>query len=74
MAGLRTQALGADRILMVFNEAFGTTKDLPFDLGLKRQICYTAREVESARSEVRRTLAKMLGRALRMIFSPSERQ
>jgi len=66
--GYAFKALGAERVLMVFNEAFGATRDLPFDLGLRRQICYTAREDSTDKAEARRVLAGRLETALRMMF------
>lgn len=70
--GYAFKTLGAERILMVFNEAFGAPGDLPFDLGLKRQICYTAREEDKERAEARRGLVKQLEVALRVMFSTEE--
>ena len=39
--GYAFKAKSSTRVLMIFNEAFGEVKKLPFDLGLKRQIAYS---------------------------------
>lgn len=38
--GYAIKALGDEKIILVFNTDSGTTNELPFDLGLKRQIKY----------------------------------
>ena len=38
--GYAMSSLSDSRVLMVMNKAFGDEKQLPFDLGLKRQILY----------------------------------
>jgi hypothetical protein len=38
--GYAIKSIGDRNVLMVFNEATGATQELPFDLGLKRQIKY----------------------------------
>ena len=66
--GYAFRALGPDRILMVFNDAFGHPRDLPFDLGLKRTTMYTSHEKDEDRSGPRQTLAKNLEHALRAML------
>ena len=58
--GYAMKALGDGRILMVFNEAYGATKDLPFDLGFKRQIIYACGADDNEKSQVRQQLAQKL--------------
>ena len=42
--GYALKTLGDKKIIMLFNDAFGNTKDLPFDLGFKRQMIYSCTE------------------------------
>lgn len=59
--GYALAVLGPERIVMVFNEAFGNTRDLPFDLGFKRQVVYRAEGDKGVdRSTDRKTLASNL--------------
>jgi len=44
--GYAINAISANNVLMVFNEASGDVKNLPFDLGLKRQIVFSCSESE----------------------------
>ena len=63
--GYALAVLGTERIVMVFNEAFGSTRDLPFDLGSKRQVVYRAEGDKGLdRSVARKTLAASLRQKL----------
>lgn len=44
--GYAIAKLGKNRILMVFNEAYGSERDAPFDLGFKRLITYKYRRAD----------------------------
>lgn len=58
--GYAKKALGDKRILMIFNEAYGKARDLPFDLGLKRQITYCCAEHDEDKAAKKRDLAKII--------------
>ena len=69
--GYALHALGDQRIIGVFNEAFGKPDELPFDLRHRRwPIRYRAHEddTEEARREERQRLARELARAIRSII------
>ncbi|MCK5798942.1 MAG: hypothetical protein KAI47_17240 [Deltaproteobacteria bacterium] len=70
--GYAFKSLGFNRILMVFNDAYGETKDLPFDLGLKRVLTYTSPEEDPDRSTARGDLAKNLETKLRTMFGKAQ--
>ncbi len=77
--GYALHALGAQRIVGVFNEAFGKPEDLPFDLRYRRfPIRYRAsddsqdEEAETLRREERKKLAKALARAIKAIVTKSK--
>lgn len=60
--GYALRAHPLDQILLVFNEAFGHPRELPFDLGYKRLILYRA---DGASDSVRDDLAGQLREKLR---------
>ena len=67
--GYAARHLGWDRIVMVFNSAFGRIEDLPFDLRMRRVITFEASVGnKEARPASRGDLAKNLERALRDII------
>lgn len=57
--GYALKALNFDRVLLVFNDAFGTIESLPFDLRM-RLIVYTARPDDSDGATVRNDLSRKL--------------
>lgn len=61
--GYAIRSLGDSNVVMVFNSAFGEPRNLPFDLGLKRQILYHCDE-SSSRSDARKSLAGHLRLAI----------
>ena len=69
--GYALKSLGAERIIMVFNTAYGKPTDLPFDLGLKRQILYSLTKDVADKSEVRKEVAGKLVNAIKIIVGNS---
>jgi hypothetical protein len=69
--GFGAKALGWERIVMVFNTAFGRIEDLPFDLRMRRVLPYEAREGEQDRSAAKKGLTKAFEGALRAMISSS---
>ncbi len=65
--GYAMKALGDSKIIMIFNENFGDKKDLPFDLGFKRQIIYSCSE-NSDISEQRKQLMNRLKSSVKLIL------
>lgn len=65
--GFALHALGPERVILVFNRAFGPIERLPFDLRMRRMIPYKATdgpEAESERGIERKRLAAVLRDAL----------
>ncbi len=62
--GYAMKALGGGKIIMIFNEAYGSTRDLPFDLGFKRQMLYNVTDNSEDISEKRIELGKRLANAI----------
>ena len=58
--GYALRSLEDKRVIMVFNTSFGDPKDLPFDLGFKRQLLYDVSENEQNKSDRRKQLASKL--------------
>jgi len=58
--GYALRALGPDRIVLIFNRAFGRPEDLPFDLRMRRTVAYDMPEALSERSPARKQLATAL--------------
>jgi hypothetical protein len=67
--GYALKALGAERIILVMNSAFGGPESLPFDLRMKRVLAYHMPEGQQRRAAERNTLEGALGRGLRTIFA-----
>ena len=63
--GYALKALNFERVILVFNSAFGKIDDLPFDLRMRRLVVYSAAPEEKDRSTTRKELAKKLEAALR---------
>lgn len=66
--GYAMKTLGDQNIIMVFNESHGATKDLPFDLGFKRQMIYSCSSSEEDMASVRRSLTSKLKSAISLIL------
>jgi hypothetical protein len=67
--GYALKALGHERIILVFNTAFGKVEKLPFDLRMHRTLTYHCPESMTDRSEVKKNLTKSLKSALLTGFS-----
>lgn len=70
--GYAMKVLGDANIVMVFNDSYGATKDLPFDLGFKRQMIYSCSEIEEDMSQIRKLLVQKLKSAIEVILFPSD--
>jgi hypothetical protein len=64
--GYALKALGHERIIIVFNRAFGNIAELPFDLRARRVLSYEMPEVASERAPARKRLANDFDAALRV--------
>lgn len=62
--GYAIKTLGYQRVILVFNQAFGKLGDLPFDLRTRRSLIYDMPEESKQRSEERNKLQKSLHTAL----------
>src|SRR5579885_897526 len=67
--GYAMKALGPGRIIMVLNRAFGPPEQLPFDLRLRRVVCYDMPDASNDRATERKKLEGVLAEALRTILS-----
>lgn len=71
--GYAIKALGESNIILLFNEHYGKTKDLPFDLGLKRAMLYRCDPSSEDKSSVKKELANKLKGAIDTILAePAE--
>lgn len=68
--GYAMKVLGSRRVLMVFNTAFGDARDLPFDLGFKRQILFKNAPEAEDRASARKDLAAKLKVGIQEILKP----
>lgn len=66
--GYAIKTLTADRIIMVFNTAFGDLNQLPFDLGLKRIITYEVAEAKEDKALLRKELERKIESGIRIIL------
>jgi len=67
--GYAMKAVGDPNIIMIFNEATGAAKDLPFDLGFKRQVIYMAREEDENKKDARKLLSRRLKSSIEAILN-----
>jgi len=65
--GYAMNSLGSRHIVMVFNSAYGEPKNLPFDLGFKKQIIYKIKDQAEDKAQERNRLAGVIENALRII-------
>jgi hypothetical protein len=63
--GYALKALGHERVIMVFNRAFGKIEELPFDLRARRVLTYEMPEESASRSTERKALEKSVEAAIR---------
>jgi len=63
--GYALKAVGPERVILVFNEAYGKFADLPFDLRTRRVLTYKMPEETAERAPERAALAGKLEEALR---------
>lgn len=63
--GYALKTLGYDRVILVFNTAFGRLEQLPFDLRSRRVLAYEMKEDAAERAPARKALARHLEAALR---------
>jgi hypothetical protein len=63
--GYALRAVGPERTLLVFNEAYGQINDLPFDLRMRRLITYEISGDAEEKAPERKALAKKFEAALR---------
>lgn len=67
-AGYALSAIGHERIILVFNTAFGKVEDLPFDLRPRRVTKYHIPQDAADRSAERKKLQRSLEEALKAIL------
>lgn len=63
--GFAFRALGEERVIMVFNDAYGDVEKLPFDLKMRRATTYAMPESTTDRGSERKALQGKLEAALR---------
>lgn len=63
--GYALKSLGYERVILVFNEAYGKIANLPFDLKMRRLIVYSMPEVKEDRATERKKLQNELELAIR---------
>jgi hypothetical protein len=63
--GYALKALGHERIILIFNRAFGGLEELPFDLRTRRILVYEMQEIAAQRAPERKQLERQLEAALR---------
>src|SRR6266436_2470018 len=63
--GYALRALGYERVILVFNRAYGAIEDLPFDLRTRRILAYEVAEDAAGKSGIRSDLSKRLDIAIR---------
>lgn len=66
--GYALKTLGEANIILLFNEHYGSPKDLPFDLGLKRAMLYRCDPAEEEKAPIRKELSAKLKGAIDMIL------
>ncbi|MGZ5028177.1 MAG: hypothetical protein ACXWE9_11755 [Methylobacter sp.] len=62
--GYAIKSIGDPNVIMIFNDSYGSTKNLPFDLGFKRQMIYTCSENEDDMSSIRKSLTNRIKDAI----------
>ena len=69
--GYALKRLGWKRIVVVFNSAFASVEDLPFDLRMKRVLSYEVRKEDQEKAPERRNLQAKLTIAFQEIYRHS---
>ena len=67
--GYALRALGHERVILVFNKAFGKLEELPFDLRMRRILSYEMPKEAKERAPERKQLREQLEEALRAALS-----
>lgn len=70
--GYAIKSIGDSNVVMVFNDNYGDTKNLPFDLGFKRQMIYTCSENDGDIPSTRKSLTNRLKDAIVKIIESDE--
>jgi hypothetical protein len=70
--GYAFKALGAERIVLVFNRAFGKIEELPFDLRMRRVLAYEMPATGTPKGPERKILEKQLDSAIRSALQHRE--
>jgi hypothetical protein len=66
--GYAIKSISSSKIIMIFNEFTGNINDIPFDLGLKRQIVYNYNEEEVGnKKEIIKELKNRIKKAIKVI-------
>ncbi len=63
--GYAIKAVGTERVILVFNRAFGKIEELPFDLRMRRLVVYDMAEKAEDRTSERKKLESQLNTAIR---------
>lgn len=71
--GYALHGLGDDRVILVFNEAYGRLEQLPFDLKMRRTIPYRMSETAGERATERTALEAKLSHAIRLALNGRRR-
>jgi len=66
--GYALKAIGHERVILVFNKAFGKIEELPFDLRTRRVLSYEMSKEATERASERKQLRGQLEAALRAAF------
>lgn len=72
--GYALRALGSERVILIFNRAFGKPEELPFDLRARRVLSYSMAENSVERAPEKKLLQAQLDRTIRAAFATSLRE
>ncbi|MDV7212489.1 TIR domain-containing protein [Azotobacter beijerinckii] len=70
--GYALKSLGESNIILLFNEHYGSPRDLPFDLGLKRAMLYRCSPEDENKAGIRKELSIKLKNAIDKILEEPE--
>jgi hypothetical protein len=70
--GYALRALGDERVVLVFNTAYGKLEQLPFDLKMRRALPYNMPESATDRATERRVLEARLDAAIRAAMASAQ--
>ena len=71
--GYALKALGHEKVVLVFNRAYGNIEELPFDLRMRRVLAYQTAEGQP-RAPERKALQKQFERAIRAALQDGPKQ